>query len=530
MSIIKLMFNNIIDSLIYNFFFYKYKNTFKLKGNYQNSNKLNCLIELQFHNFFLIIIYLFFAQQIAKKYNIFFFYYSRKDKILNLHLFKFLFYNIFKTIKKKLNSNIINFYEKPKSHSIEIALKIFKRLKKKNDVNKISYKGLIIGKYIYQSYCRELLEKTIDIKDKRLIKFISEAITVVDTVKKFTEEKKIKKLFISHTIFIRYGIISKIVSNQNGDVCILYPVSKNGYLKDLTLLKTSKELIQQEKYWIFKKNFSKLKNKKYLLQKSKIDLEQRIYKNQKSLKLMTKNTPYDNKKILDLKNTEKKIKVIILPSCFFDAVGFFRYSLFPDSYSWVTHLLEIAKKTNHDWYIKSHPDGMIENERVIKELKKKYPFLNILQSDTSNLTFKKNNFTTMFTYQGSACHEFEFMDIPSVITSDNVQVNYSFGKVTKTIKKFNNLIRNPNQIKSIKNKNKVYEFNYMFSFDKSPDLIKVNFFNKKISKVIEKYHITQTINQGVSKKFTYKLKKISVFMKNLNQKNVNSIYNLAKKI
>ena len=103
MSIIKLMFNNIIDSLIYNFFFYKYKNTFKLKGNYQNSNKLNCLIELQFHNFFLIIIYLFFAQQIAKKYNIFFFYYSRKDKILNLHLFKFLFYNIFKTIKKKLN-------------------------------------------------------------------------------------------------------------------------------------------------------------------------------------------------------------------------------------------------------------------------------------------------------------------------------------------------------------------------------------------------------------------------------------------
>ena len=70
----------------------------------------------------------------------------------------------------------------------------------------------------------------------------------------------------------------------------------------------------------------------------------------------------------------------------------------------------------------------------------------------------------------------------------------------------------------------------MFSFDKSPDLIKVNFFNKKISKVIEKYHITQTINQGVSKKFTYKLKKISVFMKNLNQKNVNSIYNLAKKI
>ena len=136
----------------------------------------------------------------------------------------------------------------------------------------------------------------------------------------------------------------------------------------------------------------------------------------------------------------------------------------------------------------------------------------------------------MFTYQGSACHEFEFMDIPSVITSDNVQVNYSFGKVTKTIKKFNNLIRNPNQIKSIKNKNKVYEFNYMFSFDKSPDLIKVNFFNKKISKVIKKYHITQTINQGVSKKFTYKLKKISVFMKNLNQKNVNSIYNLAKKI
>lgn len=375
MSIIKLIFNNIIDSLIYSFFFYKYKNKFEFKNNLKNSKKLNCLIELQFHNFFLIVIYLFFAQHMSKKYNIIFFYYSRKDKILNLNLFKLLFYNIFKIIKKNFNSNIINFYEKPNSHSTEIALKIFKRLKKKNDVNKISYKGIIIGKYIYQSYCRELLEKTIDINDKRLLKFISEAITVVDTVKKFSEEKKIKKLFISHTIFIRYGIMSKIINNQNGGVYILYPVSKNGYLKDLTLLRTSKELIQQEKYWEFKKNFSKLKNKKNLLQKSKIDLEQRIYKNQKSLKLMIKNTPYDNKKILDLKSTEKKNKVIILPSCFFDAVGFFRYSLFPDSYSWVTYLLDVAKETNHDWYIKSHPDGMIENERVIKELKKKISFL-----------------------------------------------------------------------------------------------------------------------------------------------------------
>lgn len=529
MLIVKTIFNKIVDPLIYNFFFYKYKNIFEFKNNYKNSKKLNCLIELQFHNFFLIVIYLFFAQHMAKKYNIFFFYYSKKDKILNLNLFNLIFYNIFKIIKKNFNSNIINFYEKPNSHSIEIALKIFKRLKKKNDVNKISYKGLIIGKYIYQSYCRELLEKTIDIKDKRLLKFISDAITVVDKVKKFSKEKKIKKLFISHTIFIRYGIISKIISNQKGDVYILYPVNKNGYLKDLTLLRTSKELIQQEKYWEFKKNFSKLKNKKYLLQKSKIDLEQRIYKNQKSLKLMTKNTPYDSKKILKLKNTEKKIKVIILPSCFFDAVGFFRYSLFPDTYSWVTHLLDVAKKTNHDWYIKSHPDGMIENERVINDLKKKYPFLNILKSDTSNLTFKKNNFTTMFTYQGSACHEFGFMDIPSVIVSDNVQVNYSFGKVTKTLKKFDSLIRNPNQIKSNKNKSSIYEFNYMFSFDKSPDLVKVNFLNNQISKIIEKYHITHSTNKEHSKKFTYNFKKLSVFMKNLNQKNINSIYNLAKK-
>ena len=53
------MFNNIINFLIFNFFFYKYKNRFKFKRNYKKSKKLNCLIELQFHNFFLIIIYLF---------------------------------------------------------------------------------------------------------------------------------------------------------------------------------------------------------------------------------------------------------------------------------------------------------------------------------------------------------------------------------------------------------------------------------------------------------------------------------------
>ena len=73
----------------------------------------------------------------------------------------------------------------------------------------------------------------------------------------------------------------------------------------------------------------------------------------------------------------------------------------------------------------------------------------------------------MFTFQSSAVHEFAFMNIPSVVVTDNVSVNYKFGQPIKSINDYKKLIYKADQIKNRINLKDVLEFNYMWRFSKS---------------------------------------------------------------
>ena len=79
-----------------------------------------------------------------------------------------------------------------------------------------------------------------------------------------------------------------------------------------------------------------------------------------------------------------------MATCFYDRAFFYRNALFnSNSYLFTKEILNLAKYTNFEWYIKPHPDGHIKNIGSIKSLKKDFPFLKILPKNISNLSFKK---------------------------------------------------------------------------------------------------------------------------------------------
>ena len=74
-------------------------------------------------------------------------------------------------------------------------------------------------------------------KDEKIVYFISEAINYVDHLTNFFEKNKFKKMIISHTIFIRYGILASVAKRFNCKIYILFPGNNDGLLNKLRLLK-----------------------------------------------------------------------------------------------------------------------------------------------------------------------------------------------------------------------------------------------------------------------------------------------------
>ena len=249
---------------------------------------------------------------------------------------------------------------------------------------------------------------------------------------------------------------------------------------------------QCERYWLFRKDFSKLKDKKKIYKISARNLYQRIFKGKREAKtLKGKVTPYELKRIR--KFNSKKPKIIILPSCFFDSVNFFRHSLFIDCFEWLDFVLKYAQKTDFDWYIKPHPDGKNGNEEILKNFKKKYPFLKILNREVSNYSFKKYNFCSMFTWRGSAIGEFTYMNIPTVAASDNFHSSYEFGKPMVNKKMLRDKILNANKLNVKYKKKDLLEFNYMYNFDASRDWKVKNFFSEPMPTIIQNFNESKNI-------------------------------------
>lgn len=399
---------------------------------------------------------------LKKKFEIIFFYFGG----IKINFFSFFL----RFFLKKLNYQIIEL-----KNNSKVKNNIKKFTSKKKFIEQ-TYKGLKIGKFIYQSYCRLYLKETLDLNDDKLYKLVNLSHARIKFLEKLFHRNKIKYVLTTHVVFVNYGLIALVAKKFNSQIKIIYPEKNYSTIRTLSI--DNKNLLQIDKYYEYKKEFKKIRNKKECLEKSKNELNKRIFKNITNWKVSNV-ASYSKNKILKISG--KRPKIIILPSCFFDANQFFRHSLFVDVYEWLDFTLYHASKTNFDWYVKPHPTRFKMNIKIFKRFEEKYKNINFLEGDTSNLTFIKNKFSSMFTYQSTASHEFAFLKIPSIVAGDSICANYDFAKPPKSINEYKNLIYNADKIDNKIKFNDVLEFNYMWRFNKSSSFSK-NCLEKNYSK------------------------------------------------
>ena len=392
------------------------------------------------------------ASILNKKFNIIFFYFGSKSINLTSYFLRFFL--------KKNNFEIINL-----NNNLNIKKKI-KKFKSKSQLINHKYKNYKIGKYIHQSYSRLFLKTTVNFNDEKLYYLTKLSHARIDLLEKIFKERNIKYVLTSHVVFVNYGMIALVARKYRAKTKIIW--SHNNYSKIRTLSIDNKHLLQIDKYYNYRKEFKKIKNKNKCLKLSHRELKGRIFKNLTNYRVSNVSS-FSKDNILKIKS--KKPKVIILPACFYDANNFFRHKLFFEVYDWLDFTLSHASKTKFDWYVKPHPTNIPMNFEIFEKFKKKYPKINFLKPNTSNLTFKKNNFSSMFTFHSTAAHEFAYMNIPTVVVSDNIGADYNFAKPVKSINSYKALIYNAHKIKNKINLKDVLEFNYMFRFARSSSFV-----------------------------------------------------------
>ena len=462
---------------IFNNNFKKIKNHNKSHFPNQTDNKKKKIILVEFNNFTANHIGLSYLSNILKK--------KYDSKIIAYFGHILLTYdlerNFYTRVKikigKLLNLNFFGvyksfgvsdfFYPQTSNKIIFLKEKVYKKFQKQvktlKDLELFKISGVQVGDLLYDTYLKKNyhLVPTIELDDKKFIEFAKDFIALFLIWEDFFKKNNVKAVIGSHSVY-SLAIPLRIALKKKQDAYVLTPQ----YLQKL-----NKNIIYQSgETHYFKKIFKKIDyvNKKILIKDAKKRIKTRLEGKYSSDYPYVTKSPFGSlgKKIFT--KNKKKIKVLIATHDFFDGAHACGIHLFPDYYHWFKFLCEMSKKTDYEWYVKTHPlygkewGRYVKYERyVVKNILKDFKDIKLLPSSITHNQIIEEKIDAVFTVHGTIAHEFALHNILTINSSlNNPHINYDFTLHPKSQAMLKEIILNIKKYKSKLNidKKEIIEF------------------------------------------------------------------------
>jgi len=346
--------------------------------------------------------------------------------------------------------------------------RIFAGLRTKRDLVALSIEGVQVGDLIYNWYCRRDFRHTIDLEDPFLFELIVQAHIIHTACVAYLDTHRVAAILPNHSFYPNSGILMRLalvrgIPAYQVDwelVVTRFPEYRNEDGKPMNSKRVGP-------YYRYREIFESLpadvqaagvaKSREILNKRLQGGIDQKV--------LVHTSAWGSNSETRILQPTDVS-KILVMAHDFCDNIHKFRRMIFPDFYEWLNFLLTHAQDTPYEWYVKPHPNLLLEeknilNRRILGELKERFPKIHFLGSGISNLQLIAEGAACAFTVHGTAGHEFAYMGLPVVNAGDNLHASFDFNYHAKTEEEFLGYIKEAGRLKVPGNKEQVEQFCYM---------------------------------------------------------------------
>ena len=347
--------------------------------------------------------------------------------------------------------------------SIAIYQDKIKNINNKFQLLDLSINGIVFGDLIYDYYLNYYNETTIDLDSLDFKNHLKYCIKCIVFWQDFIENNSVKAINTSHTVYtnaipIRIAVHHEIDSFQVNATHV-YRLNKKNYF-------AYKEFLD------YKKDFFKLdpaqQSDGIEQAKKRINLR---FSGEIGVDMgYSKKSAFGKSFEYRLIRENDKIKILLAPHCFFDSPHPFGDNLFPDVFVWLEKLIEISKKTDYDWYVKTHPDFIAQTKEMVVDIFKDHSNFTILPSDSSHLQIVNEGIDFALTMYGSIGFEYAAMNIPVINASlNNPHIAFDFNVNPKSMEEYEHILMDLGALDHNINKIDVYRYYYMNKLFHSPN-------------------------------------------------------------
>ncbi len=362
-------------------------------------------------------------------------------------------YNVNEHISIKLS-------KEQKNRSAKLYCKIISRVKSKKDIFNLKVDNVWIGVDLYEEFLMKFIEPTV-VLDKRMYNIVRDGIDSLVYWKDYFEVNDVKAIVSSHIgVRIEKNLPLKI-AGQLFNIPFYSTHARNitCYLKPHLY---HKEIASN--YLSYPERFYKLS---YEEQKKGIAWAKNRLKKRLSGAIGV-DMDYSTKSAFSSVNTSIKvvdkndrIKIVVATHEFYDSPNCYGGLLFMDFYEWLMYLGEISKKTNYDWYIKTHPDVLPITKKVIKKIANNHPKFKLLPAETSFHQLASEGVEYVLTCYGSVGHECPLLGMKVINAGNNPHMGHEFNWNPKSVEEYETLLLNLDKLCLNIDYDDIYKFYYI---------------------------------------------------------------------
>jgi hypothetical protein len=337
------------------------------------------------------------------------------------------------------------------------AVRTFRTLNTKEDVLALQIERVPVGTLIYDTYLRRYRQETLPLKSWGLLWILVQAQVIARRTRQYFSMHEVVSLFPGDVAYLYSGIVARTAILQGiptysvvESPCRLQPMDLSFY--------------RRVPFWHYRERFAALSPEEQgvaKIQAAKL-IEARLGGNTDESMAYMRESAFaeqsDDKRAL--MHTDRP-KILVLLHDFFDSPHIYRHMLFADFWEWICFTLEHASRTDFEWYVKPHPNGLPGNDRIVNRLKARFPRIHFIDPKTSNRQLIDEGLAAVFSVYGSAGHEFPYLGIPVVMAGDNPHIAYDFTFTPKTQEEYRRLIHQAGEIICAAEPDQLREFYYM---------------------------------------------------------------------
>lgn len=327
------------------------------------------------------------------------------------------------------------FYSKADLQDWFTSKKLWLDLQSQNGLLSLNVSGIEVADLVIDTYLRFKPYEKFMVNDKFVRKLIWQVLRDIRTASDYFEKIKPNWYLTSHSTYIQHGIATR--------VALKYGISvwSFGNLNNLAKKLSNQDYYHTQDCSYYKPLFLTLDNQDDRIELARNHLDRRILGGIDEATVYMRQSAYVKTKKPLLSNI--KGGVVIFLHDFFDSPHVYHDFIFNDFWDWVCFTINVLSNNNQHFFIKPHPNQIGLNDGSLERLRKRYPKLNWLSSDTSNSQIAEEGIICGVTAYGTVAHELAYLGIPTICCARHPHHSFSFTRTAKSLSEYEKLLQNP---------------------------------------------------------------------------------------